>query len=87
MNGAVLCDGDFSVCVCQKVCQGGACDPSALNLIGSFLPQTLNCELPGYKEPCIHIPSGASFLRENKKAQIQVIPSLWQLRLQLRVHI
>lgn len=73
--------------VCQKVCQGGTCGPAALKHVGSFLPQTLNCELPGYKEPGIHIPSGASFLKENKKAQIQVVPSLWQLRLQLRVHI
>lgn len=46
--------------VCQKMC------PSALKHVGSFLPQTLNCKLPGNKEPCIHIPSRASFLKENK---------------------
>lgn len=45
--------------VCQKMCQRGACGPSALKHVGSFLPQTLNCELPGNKEPCIHTPSCA----------------------------
>lgn len=54
MNGEILCDG---VCVPEDV--SGACGPSALKHVGSFLPQTLNCEPPGNKEPCIHIPSRA----------------------------